>query len=111
MHKKRKEEEARIIAEMEAAMKENAEQKRAQEEEKTAPKTKAKVFGVFEDKTPETMHCHKCKTLMENGVCPNCGYKMYVPMDSEKQKKIRWIATGVCVVVFFLLLIVLEIVQ
>jgi hypothetical protein len=102
--KERREEEARILADFQEALKENSGE--AQKEESKEEK-KASFDGV----QPQTIHCRKCKTLMENGVCPNCGYKMYVPMDSEKQKKIRWIATGVCVVAFFLLLIILEIVQ
>ena len=43
---------------------------------------------------------------MENGVCPTCGFKMYVPMDPQKQKIIRWVSGGICVVVFIILLIV-----
>ena len=38
---------------------------------------------------PETMHCRKCGAEMENGVCPKCGYKVYVPMDEKKALKIR----------------------
>ena len=48
-------------------------------------------------------HCHRCKVLMEDGKCPSCGQKMYVPMDAEKQKKIRWISTGIMLVVFLII--------
>ena len=65
-----------------------------------------KIFGVLEDKTPETMHCRNCNSLMENGVCPTCGFKAYVPMDPEKQKKIRLISGVVCVVVFIIILLI-----
>ena len=67
-----------------------------------------KIFGVLEDKTPEIMHCRNCNSLMENGVCPTCGFKAYVPMDPEKQKKIRLISGAVCVVVFIILLLITQ---
>lgn len=58
------------------------------------------------DATPDKLHCHKCGTLMENGVCPNCGYKIYVPMEESKTKKIRLIVGGVCLVLIVVWLIV-----
>jgi len=95
---KRKEEENRILAEMEEAMK-------AEKEEKTqeTPMKKSRYFGIIEDETPEKVHCRKCKTLMENGVCPNCGFHIYTPMDEGTKKKIRWIVGGVCLAVFAVL--------
>ena len=67
-----------------------------------------KIFGVLEDKTPEIMHCRNCNSLLENGVCPTCGFKAYVPMDPEQQKKIRLISGAVCVVVFIILLLITQ---
>ena len=103
MSKQRREEEKKILAEMDEAMKENV------QKEETPKKTKSKIFGVFEDKTPEQLHCHKCKALMENGVCPECGFRTYVPMSKEKQQKIRLILTGVFVVAFVILFVWLQI--
>ena len=100
--KQRKEEEQRVLAEMEEALKENAEKSESEETEK--PKKGA--FELFKDKTPEILHCRRCKTQMENGVCPSCGFRVYVPMDKEKQKKIRWILGGVCIaglLIFYIL--------
>ena len=87
---------------------EDLEKEDKQEEEKVESKgsNRPKIFGIIEDKTPEKIHCRNCHTLMENGVCPTCGFKMYVPMDPKKQKMIRWISGGICVVIFIVLLIV-----
>ena len=74
----RKEEEQKIIQTMESAMK---------EKEQTSSTETRKKF--YDSTTPEQIHCRRCKTLMEDGVCPTCGFRMYVPMDREKQKKIR----------------------
>lgn len=54
---------------------------------------------------PQQIHCKRCKTLMENGVCPNCGFKMYVPMDEKNQKKIRLISGALLIVAFLLILL------
>ena len=86
----RKEREKEMIAQMEEALKE---QKQAESEgAEDTPKSEG-----------GQLHCHKCKTLMENGKCPTCGYSVYVPMDARKQKKIRWIATGIMLVVFLII--------
>ena len=53
--------------------------------------------------TTDTVHCKRCKTVMEKGVCPVCGYKIYVPMTDEKRKKARLIVTCVCLVAFVVL--------
>lgn len=111
---KRKEEEQKIIAEMEQALKENGletpTQRRERKAEKTTEAPKKKRRGLFsqDDPTPETVHCKRCKTLMEKGVCPTCGYKIYVPMDEAKRKKIRGIVTVVCVAAFILLFVILQ---
>ena len=108
--KERKEEEKRIIAEMDAAMAENKEkgaenaledQEEGAASENVAKKTKKTSF--YDATTPETVHCKRCKTLMENGVCPTCGFRIYVPMDKEKRDKIRLWVTVVCLGVFFIL--------
>ena len=92
MRKQRKEEEKRIIAQMEEALRE---QEKNEEKESTIAPT-------------ETWHCRRCRALMENGVCPNCGMTMYVPMSAEKRRKIQKITTLIGFAVFFLLLLILE---
>ena len=97
MSKERKEAEAKILAQMDEAMKEN---------EQIETKPSQKYVGPFRDKTPQQMHCRKCNTLMENGKCPTCGYSIYVPMNDKKQKEIRWIIGGVCLLAFVIILLV-----
>lgn len=103
MGKKRvekKEEERRIIAEFEEALSENRTEEDAPAcEEK--PKEK-QGCGEKED-MPEKLHCKRCKTLMENGVCPQCGFRIYMPMKKEKRDKIRLIVAVVCIVAFVIL--------
>ncbi len=94
----KKAEEARVIAEMEEAMQENA---NATPEAESEPQP-TKRWSAFEDATPENLHCRRCHTLMENGVCPTCGFKVYVPMDEKKRNKIRLIVGGVCVAAFLI---------
>lgn len=102
--REKKEEERRIIAEMESAMRETQAQKNSPPSD-----GQSKPRGRYgKDPTPETLHCKRCKTVMENGVCPTCGYKIYVPMDEAKRKKIRFIAAGVCIAVFLVLFILLQ---
>lgn len=72
---------------------------------------KRRKIGPFMDVTPEKLHCSRCKTLMENGECPQCGFRAYVPMDEEKMKKIRLIGTGVGLVLFALLFFFLQIMK
>ncbi len=47
-----------------------------------------------------TRHCPKCGSELNNGVCPDCGYKEYVPMDTKKLMKIRIILGAVLLVGF-----------
>lgn len=54
----------------------------------------------------EQMHCRRCGALMKNGVCPACGYKVYVPIDEKKARKIRWISGGIFLAVLVIALIV-----
>ena len=86
MKNERKEQEQEIMQQMNAAM----------QGTKPAQTEMPKKDGVQQ-------HCHRCKVLMENGKCPSCGQKMYVPMDEEKQKKIRWITTGIGLLVFLII--------
>ena len=106
----RKERERRMIAEMDAAMwgnkvpDENADktkgENKADKQARNATKSK-KNAG-------QKLHCPRCKTLMENGKCPNCGHYIYVPMDKEKRSKIRLIIGGVCVIGFLILFFALQ---
>ena len=89
---KRKEEEKEILAQMDEAMKEE----------------KTKKVGIFQDKTPNQIHCRKCNTLMENGKCPTCGHTVYVPMDEKKQQTIRWVLGGICFAVFIVVVILMQ---
>ena len=89
----KKEEEKRIIAEMEDALREA----RGESVEETPPEASGKK-SVYATE-PDKIHCRRCKTLMENGVCPTCGYKIYMPMNDKKRNKIRLIATIVFVAI------------
>ena len=111
--KQKREEERRILAEMDAAM---LEQREAQGEDVQAQETTAKdtpkkrKWGQMDDPTPKRLHCRRCNTLMEeNGYCQTCGYKVYMPMDEKKRNKVKLILTVVFVVVFVALLIGLQI--
>lgn len=104
MKKTRKEREQEIIAQMEEALKENAEKESSAKQEKTAEESK-KENGAKKTMEPLQIHCHKCNTLMENGKCPKCGHTVYVPMDEAKQKKIRLIVGAVFVVILVIVLV------
>ena len=94
--KERKKKEAEMLQEFDDAL----EKERGEE---------GRMRTVGERETPtESLHCKRCKTLMEKGVCPVCGYKIYMPMDEEKRKKIRFIVTGVCLVVFVVLFALIQ---
>ena len=58
---------------------------------------------------PETLHCKRCKTEMKDGVCPACGFRVYVPMDEKKQNKIKLVLTCVFMAIFVVLFVVLQI--
>ena len=93
-------EEARIIAEMDAALQENGVE---------VPKTKPqRIEPTQQEVQKEKIYCKRCKTLMENGVCPTCGYKVYVPMDEGKRKRIRLVVAAVSIVVFLVLFFTLR---
>jgi uncharacterized paraquat-inducible protein A len=57
---------------------------------------------------PEQLHCRRCQTLMEEGTCPACGFKIYVPMSEEKRKKIKTITTAIGFVVFIVIFLVIQ---
>ncbi len=91
--KQRREEERRILAELdEAVAAERAEQAPEQGEKGEEP----------------VLHCRRCRTVMEKGVCPVCGYKTYQPMSEEKRKRVRNILTVVCLVGFAILFFALK---
>ncbi|MBE5745196.1 MAG: hypothetical protein E7355_03560 [Clostridiales bacterium] len=91
----KREEERRIIAEMESAMPQKSDVE------------KARTNGVGEEGAqPQKIHCKRCKTLMENGVCPVCGFRIYVPMDERKRKKVRIIVAAACIAVFAALFLI-----
>lgn len=111
---KKRAEEERVLAELEAAVQEE----RAQAEENAEnsatenatvegaeKKSKQSFYGAI---MPEQIHCRRCRTLMENGVCPTCGYKIYVPISEEKRKKIRNIGTIIALVAFLIIFVAIQ---
>ena len=105
--KERKAEEKRIIAEFEAALEE--ERKGSESEglsQNPQPKAKKAKTSFYTSADPERVHCKRCKTLMEGGVCPVCRYKIYQPMSEEKRRKIKGIITLAALVVLAVFLVV-----
>lgn len=124
----RKAEEERVVAEMDEAMRafqaEKAKAEASAPLQEDADNAKEKenspseqqgdagisqsdaVYGPSSVPMPQQIHCRKCGTVMENGVCPKCGYKLYVPMDGKKLNLIRWIVGGICVAAFVVWLII-----
>ena len=104
--KEKKAEEARILAEMKAALEEaeRAENEEKGEESTCAPKRE-------EQSAPQepTYHCRRCKTVMQKGVCPTCGFKMYVPMDEKKLGKIKLVLTAVGMAIFLAIFLYIQI--
>ena len=101
--------EAQILAEMDEAM--AAQNAEAGATETTATESESPTQGQkkwYRDNTPTEVHCKHCRTLMENGVCPNCGFHIYVPMDKAKRDKIRWIVGGVCIAAFLVVFLCLK---
>lgn len=100
----KREEEARIIAEMDEAL----QQAKAEKEEGEKPKVKRKP--IEDEDMPKKLHCKRCKTLMENGVCPTCGFTVYIPMDKEKRNKIKLVLTAVAMAIFVVVFVITQIV-
>lgn len=101
MSKQKREEEKKVLAQMEEAMQEEK-RKTAKAE---APKQPKPSYGNIQ---PEQMHCRRCQTLMKEGVCPTCGFKAYVPMSEEKRKKIKTITTIIGFVIFIIIFVALQ---
>ena len=108
----KREEERRIIEEMERAM---AESRGETLTETPAPETPTPETA--QETPPDTqsqgikrkLYCRRCKSEMnEKGVCPVCGYRVYVEMDESKRKKIRIITASVCLVIFVLMYFLLK---
>ena len=117
MGKKRAEkraEEARIIAEMENAMRGSDFVQPSISSTEKQPQKEQNQAGMYasneetRQKTEEKIYCRRCKSRMENGVCPVCGYRIYMPMDEAKIKKIRLIVAGVCIVAFLAIFLALR---
>ncbi|MBQ7368373.1 MAG: hypothetical protein IJW60_01525 [Clostridia bacterium] len=101
--KEKKAEEARVLAEMRAALEEAEREENAEQE----PENQTDEY-MGAPQTP-VYHCKRCRSEMKNGVCPVCGFRMYVPMDEKKAGKIKLALTAVGMVVFVALFIWLQI--
>ena len=100
--RERRAEEKRILAEMDKAM---SEQNQGSNNTPTGP-SPTHAYGKD---VPERVHCKRCKTLMEKGVCPTCGHRIYVPMSEEKKGKIRFIVTCVAMAIFVVIFVLTQI--
>ncbi len=101
-----------MLAEFDAAVAE--EKAKAQAEEGLEAPVKEETEGkrsresFYSSTEPKQLHCKRCKTLMEKGVCPTCGYKVYQGMDEAQRKKIRGILTAVCLGIFLVLFVIIK---
>ena len=105
MSKQRKEEEAKIIAEMEQGLKEQGLSMPTYQ----GGNKKKKHPNGYDDTMPEKIHCNRCKTLMENGVCPQCGHTVYVPMSKKQRDKARLIMAIVLMAAAVVLFVVFQV--
>lgn len=105
--RERRAEERRILAEMDAAMAERTPSESGKTATAEQTETPKKDRG-YDSSMPEQVHCKRCKTLMENGVCPLCGFRIYVPLSEEKRKKIRLWVGVVAIAVFLVLFVILQ---
>ena len=111
--KEKKAEKARVLAEMKAALEEaertekgeNGENGENAAEESASTSTQ-KPQPAFQ---ASTYHCRRCKAAMKNGVCPTCGFKMYVPMDEKKLGKIKLVLTAVGMAIFIAIFLYIQI--
>ena len=108
-------EESRMIAEMEEAMREKegqASNSATQDVPPSQTETSAATptqTAPKRNKEKKGYHCPRCKTLLQgDGVCPTCGYKMYIPMDEKKRNKIKIILTAVLMAIFVVLFVILQ---
>ena len=102
--KEKKAEEARVLAEMREALEEAERAERGENEvDNTAVSTPTPAIQEH------VYHCRRCQALMKNGVCPVCGFRMYVPMDQKKLGKIKLVTTAVCMAVFVAIFIYIQI--
>lgn len=116
--KTRKEEEKRIIAEMDEAMRAVRGEAQASEQntidtidttQNTTERTDDRTAQKPSQKPSQKLYCRRCKSeLGANGVCRVCGYRVYMPMDENKRKKIRLIVAGVCIVGFLILYLIVK---
>ena len=81
-----------------------------EQKEKTSTQTEApkKSTSYYSKAQPQQVHCRRCQTLMEEGKCPSCGFKMYVPMSDEKSKKIKTVTTAIGFVVFIIIFVIIQ---
>ena len=99
--KEKKAEKERVLAEMKAALEEAERAEKAENGENVAEED-----ASVPTQTPQaasqapTYHCRRCRQVMQNGVCPTCGFKMYVPMDAKKLGKIKLVLTVVGMAIF-----------
>ena len=82
--RERKEEERRILAEMDAAMM-----------EKTGGETPAQNAGA-----EPCEYCPRCRSAIEKNRCPVCGYRVYKPMNEKTRRTVRIVLGIVLVAVF-----------
>ena len=106
--KEKKAEEARILAEMKAAL-EEAERAEREENGESVAEANAPAQSSQPTSQAPTYHCRRCKTEMQKGVCPTCGFKMYVTMDEKKLGKIKLVLTAIGMAVFIALFIYIQI--
>lgn len=64
--------------------------------------------NVQKNTQTEATHCRRCKTKLEKGVCPICGFKAYKPMDDKKIMKIQLIGTVIGLVIFGLVVLLIQ---
>jgi uncharacterized paraquat-inducible protein A len=74
----------------------------------TGGNKKKKYTNEYDETMPKKIHCKHCQTLMENGVCPNCGHTVYVPMSKKKREKTRLIVAALLMVGAVILFVALQ---
>ncbi len=109
--KEKKEEKARVLAEMKAALEEAERAEKAENGGNAAKEESAPTPTQKPQPAPQepTYHCRRCRTEMKNGVCPTCGFKMYVPMDEKKLGKIKLVLTAVGMAIFIAIFLYIQI--